>query len=102
MAEKKMKEIAVEEMYKDASVKGFAIYHRIGEVPVGEASVTIVAVSAHRKAAMEAVGNAIDILKEKVPIWKKEFYEQVEGESPIEPKWKQNPEFKKLLEKQKI
>ena len=41
-------------------------------------SVTIVAVSAHRKAAIEAVSTAIDELKMKAPIWKKEFY--VEGQ----------------------
>ncbi len=43
-------------------------------MPVSEASVIIIAVSAHRRAAIEAVSEAIDLLKEKVPIWKKEFY----------------------------
>ena len=55
---------------------------------MSEASVIIVAVSAHRKAAISATEEAIDKLKETVPIWKKEYY--AEGE---EPKWKKNPEF---------
>lgn len=37
--------------------------HRIGEVPISEASLIIVAVSAHRKAAIEATSEAIDVLK---------------------------------------
>lgn len=67
------------------------IHHRIGDVPIKEASVTIVAVSAHRKSAIEAVATAIDDLKTRAPIWKKEFYN--EGECH----WKQNPEFADLL-----
>mmetsp|Transcript_17596 Transcript_17596/g.12544 ORF Transcript_17596/g.12544 Transcript_17596/m.12544 type:complete len:95 (+) Transcript_17596:53-337(+) len=74
-------------------LRGIAIYHRLGVVPVGEASVMIVAVSSHRKAAIEAAAWAIDELKAKVPIWKKEVYE---GEGA---EWKKNAEFAKLKEK---
>lgn len=52
-----------------------AIVHRIGVVPVGEASVVIAVSSAHRVAAFEACHFAIDRLKEVVPIWKKEHFE---------------------------
>ncbi len=55
-------------------LQAIAILHRVGIVPVKEASVMIIAVSAHRRAAIDAVSEAIDLLKEKVPIWKKEFY----------------------------
>lgn len=51
-----------------------AIVHRIGVVPIGEASVVIAVSSAHRVAAFEACHFAIDRLKEVVPIWKKEHY----------------------------
>lgn len=44
-----------------------------------EASVIIVAVSPHRKEALNAVEWAIDELKMKVPIWKKEFYEDADN-----------------------
>ncbi len=43
-----------------------------------ESSVNIVAVSAHRREALQATAWAIDELKSKVPIWKKEFYENGE------------------------
>ena len=57
-----------------------------------ESSVNIVAVSAHRKAALEAVNWAIDELKEKVPVWKKEIYEGEDGSWKENPEWKQNKE----------
>jgi molybdopterin synthase catalytic subunit len=52
-----------------------AIVHRIGVVPVGEASVAIAVSAAHRRPAFEACHFAIDRLKAIVPIWKKEYFE---------------------------
>jgi molybdopterin synthase catalytic subunit len=49
------------------------IFHSRGLVQVGEASVVIAASSAHRKDALGAVSDAIDQLKVRVPIWKKEI-----------------------------
>ena len=51
-----------------------SIVHRIGVVPVCEASVVIVVGTPHRAAAYEASRYAIDELKTRVPIWKKEIY----------------------------
>ena len=59
-----------------------------------EASVVIVAVSAHRRASLDATSEAIDLLKEKVPIWKKEHYANENSDTGA---WKVNPEFKILL-----
>ena len=50
------------------------VYHRIGEVPAGECSVLILAASPHRVHAIAAASECIDLIKTKVPIWKKEFY----------------------------
>jgi len=55
-------------------IHAIAIVHRIGVVPIGEASVAIAVASSHRVAAFEACHFAIDRLKEVVPIWKKEFF----------------------------
>jgi len=52
-----------------------AIVHRIGVVPLGEASVVIAVSAGHRRAAFEACHFAIDRLKEVVPIWKKEHFD---------------------------
>jgi MoaE-MoaD fusion protein len=51
-----------------------AIVHRLGEVPVGEASVAIAVASPHRAAAYEASREALERLKAEVPIWKREHY----------------------------
>jgi len=49
--------------------------HRVGIVPITEASVAIAVSSPHRKEAFEACRYAIDELKRRVPIWKKEVFE---------------------------
>jgi len=48
--------------------------HRLGLVPVGDASVAIVVASGHRKEAFEAGEWLIDSLKQRVPIWKQEHW----------------------------
>jgi molybdopterin synthase catalytic subunit len=51
-----------------------AITHRLGVVPLGEASVIIAVATPHRDAAYAASRYAIEALKARVPIWKKEVY----------------------------
>jgi molybdopterin converting factor subunit 1 len=55
-------------------VERLAIVHRTGEVPLGVASVAIVAVAAHRGAAFDAARYAIDETKARAPIWKAERF----------------------------
>jgi molybdopterin synthase catalytic subunit/molybdopterin converting factor small subunit len=52
-----------------------AIHHRIGRVEIGEPSVVIAVSAPHRHDALAACRDAIDELKETVPLWKKEVYE---------------------------
>jgi molybdopterin converting factor subunit 1 len=52
-----------------------AIHHRVGRVEIGEASVVIAISAPHRADALAACKDAIDALKETVPLWKKEVYE---------------------------
>ncbi|MGD0949289.1 MAG: molybdenum cofactor biosynthesis protein MoaE [Candidatus Binatia bacterium] len=56
-------------------IEKVAIVHRIGVVPLGEASVVIAVSAGHRHAAFEACHFVINRLKEVVPIWKKEYFE---------------------------
>jgi MoaE-MoaD fusion protein len=56
-----------------------AIVHRVGSLTVGEASVIISVASPHRDAAFEACRYAIERIKEIVPIWKKEHYNDGEA-----------------------
>ena len=55
-------------------VNGVAIVHRTGEVPVGEVSIAVMAVSPHRAAASKAARYAIDETKARAPIWKAERF----------------------------
>ncbi len=57
------------------SIDRIAIVHRTGLLTVGEVSVVISVSSAHRAEAFAACAYAIDRIKEIVPIWKKEFYQ---------------------------
>jgi molybdopterin synthase catalytic subunit/molybdopterin converting factor small subunit len=74
MAEQVMAEIAdaLKARYELCDV---AIHHRVGRVEVGECSVVIAVSAPHRRDALAACQDAIDTLKETVPLWKKEVYE---------------------------
>jgi molybdopterin synthase catalytic subunit len=77
MALKKMQELA--SMASERwPVQKVAIVHRTGVLPIGEAAVVIAVSTPHRKASFEACEFIIDTLKEIVPIWKKEIFEDGE------------------------
>jgi MoaE-MoaD fusion protein len=63
-----------DEIAERFGVERLAIVHRTGEVALGETSIAIVAVAAHRDAAFRAVRYAIDETKARAPIWKAERF----------------------------
>jgi len=75
-----------EEARRQWPVRAMSIHHRFGEMSIGDISVAVVVACAHRGEAFAACRFAIDTLKERVPIWKKEFREDggfwVEGALP--------------------
>lgn len=73
MALKQMREL-VEQARSRFAIRHVTLVHRLGRLEIGESSVLIVVASAHRTAAFEASRWLIDILKQKVPIWKKETF----------------------------
>ena len=74
MAEEVMAQIA-EELKGRYALCAVAIHHRVGRVGIGEPSVVIAVSAPHRQDALAACKDAIDALKETVPLWKKEVYE---------------------------
>jgi molybdopterin synthase catalytic subunit len=74
MAEQVMAEIA-DELKQRYDLCDIAIHHRTGRVEIGDASVVIAISAPHRQDALAACKDAIDTLKTKVPLWKKEVYE---------------------------
>ncbi|MFT4839823.1 MAG: molybdopterin converting factor subunit 1 [Planctomycetota bacterium] len=69
-----------EEAVKRFPITRARVVHRLGEVPVGEASVVVVVASAHRGPAFDACRFLMDRLKNEVPIWKREKLRDGDGE----------------------
>ena len=78
MAEKVLAEIA-EEIEREWPGTAVSIHHRVGALAVGEVAVAITAAAAHRAPAFDACRAAIDRLKHRAPIWKKEIGENGEA-----------------------
>jgi molybdopterin synthase catalytic subunit len=74
MAEEMMAKLAAD-LKERYDIHEVAIHHRVGRVEIGEPSVVIAVSAAHRRDALAACKDAIDILKVDVPLWKKEVYE---------------------------
>ena len=77
--------MAIQEMHKIAeqvqhkwSVNKILLHHRTGRLSVGQIPVLIAVSASHRDEAFEACRYIIDTLKQTVPIWKKEIYEDGE------------------------
>jgi molybdopterin synthase catalytic subunit len=77
MALYEMNKIA-EQAVEKWQVQHIVIHHRKGVLQVGEIPVVIVVAAAHRGAAFDACRYIIDTLKQTVPIWKKEVFEDGE------------------------
>jgi MoaE-MoaD fusion protein len=73
MAEEVMAEMA-DELTSRYELCKVAISHRLGRVEVGETSVAIAVSAPHRQDALAACADAIEALKSRVPLWKKELY----------------------------
>jgi molybdopterin converting factor subunit 1 len=74
MALQEMEALANEALSK-FQIRDVVIVHRLGRLQIGETSVLIAVASAHRAAAFDACRWLIDTLKRRVPIWKKEYFE---------------------------
>ena len=73
MALKEINKI-IEEAHQRWPVNAMAIYHRVGALGIGDIPVVIAVATPHRQQGFEACQFAIDTLKQKVPIWKKEIF----------------------------
>ena len=86
MAVKEMQRVGEEIHQQWPDVERIGIIHRFGELKISESSIVIVITSPHRRVAFEACRYAIDRVKQTVPIWKKEIFEDgeawVEGQRP--------------------
>lgn len=74
MALAKMREIGAQ-LHEKFAIHRVVMVHRLGRLEIGETSVFITVSAPHRGAAFDACRFAIDSLKRKVPIWKKEYFQ---------------------------
>jgi molybdopterin synthase catalytic subunit len=74
MALRELESLAAQAL-RQFPIRDVALVHRLGRLDIGETSVLIVVVSAHRASAFDACRWLIDTLKRTVPIWKKEYFE---------------------------
>lgn len=85
MAIRELQKLVVESR-KKWPIERVAVWHRLGEVKIGEASVVIAVSCPHRGEAFAACQFLIDELKKSAPIWKREVYQHVarwQGEQAI-------------------
>jgi MoaE-MoaD fusion protein len=74
MAVSKMREVG-ESVHARHLIDAIGMIHRLGRLEIGETSVAIFVASGHRHAAFAACHEAINLLKQTVPIWKREYFE---------------------------
>ncbi|KAG6095577.1 hypothetical protein E4U30_002216 [Claviceps sp. LM220 group G6] len=67
------------DMLSKHGLKGIAMVHRLGTVPIGEESILIAVSSPHRQAAWRAGEEALEECKARVEVWKREHFEGEEG-----------------------
>lgn len=73
MAVSELRKIAEQTMH-EFDLTAVVIVHRLGEVPIGEASLLVGCSSPHRAAVFQALPKIVNRLKQDVPIWKKEYF----------------------------
>jgi molybdopterin synthase catalytic subunit len=61
-------------MEEFGDVKAIQIIHSTGIVKTGEISLLVSVSAGHRKQAMEACSKTVELIKERLPVWKKEIY----------------------------
>jgi MoaE-MoaD fusion protein len=72
MAERVLETIADELVVEHPDVRGIALLHSVGELRVGDHTILIVCTAAHRRAAFAACQDALERVKDRVPVWKRE------------------------------
>lgn len=79
MARRELEELA-ESVRRETGVSEIRAVHRVGDVPVGEVSLLVVVRAGHRAEAYDASRRVVEGIKRRVPIWKKEVYDDQSGE----------------------
>jgi molybdopterin synthase catalytic subunit len=71
--------------FSDARI--IEILHSTGLVKAGEVSLTVIVSAGHRHHAVEACRKTVELIKERLPVWKKEIFDDTSSS------WKENDHF---------
>jgi molybdopterin synthase catalytic subunit len=63
-----------DEILADPRIHAVAVSHRVGELAIGDAALVAAVAAAHRAEAFEACGHLVDIVKDRLPIWKRQVF----------------------------
>ena len=74
MARRELSEL-VDKVREESGVSEIRAVHRVGDVPAGDVSLLVVVTAGHRAEAYEANRRVVEEIKRRVPIWKKEIYD---------------------------
>jgi molybdopterin synthase catalytic subunit len=70
----KVLETVVNDFAANSNVTAIAVAHRVGEIPIGQAALVVAVGSAHRGDAFVATAALVDLIKEKLPVWKHQYF----------------------------
>ena len=73
-AEQVIAEVLAEVAEQACGVRAIAASHRIGTLEVGEAALVAAVAADHRQAAFETCARLVDTIKERLPVWKHQFF----------------------------
>ena len=73
-AQQTLADVAAEIAADCHGVRAIAVSHRIGELQIGDAALVAAVAADHRAAAFETCARLVDMVKERIPVWKHQFF----------------------------
>ncbi|CKI36622.1 molybdenum cofactor biosynthesis protein MoaE [Mycolicibacterium smegmatis] len=73
-AQRTLEEVAAEIAAQSDGVRAIAVSHRIGPLKIGDAALVAAVAAPHRRAAFETCARLVDVVKERLPVWKHQHF----------------------------
>lgn len=73
-AEAVLAEVAAEIAATSEGIRAIAVSHRVGPLEIGDAALVAAVAADHRRAAFDTCARLVDVVKERIPVWKHQFF----------------------------
>ncbi|MBU8811045.1 molybdenum cofactor biosynthesis protein MoaE [Mycolicibacterium goodii] len=73
-AQRTLEEVAAEIAAEADGVRAIAVSHRVGALKIGDAALVAAVAADHRRAAFETCARLVDVVKERLPVWKHQHF----------------------------